>query len=253
MGRVKELKPFAKTFLILIAAFFCSMVLVYCIPTSWIRENVESSIEVMENEGGYPIYFFYRHSSIIDIHTDKLMYEGLMPVRDYHNPVQDSMGVNSYPRYWHGYQVILRPLGIFFQVQEVRYLCMRAFHLLFFWSAWLIPKKAKPLYAMFYVLTVASGYIVFLPVCFQFATTFLVLVVSLIVFLSKYDKDKPLPEMKWLLYFFIVGMAENFFDFLTYPILTLGIPLVLLLRLRVKGEGANFKIYLWYMIKSSLS
>ncbi len=253
MGRIKELKPFAKTFFILIAAFFVSMTLVYCIPTSWIQGNVEKSIEVLEGEGEYPMYFFYRHSAIIDIHTDKLMYESLIQNRDYYNPIQAAMSINQYPRYWHGYQLLLRPLTVVFQVQELRYLGMLTFHLLFFWSAWLMAKKTKPLYAMFYVLTVASGYVVFLPVCFQFLTTFLVLFVSLIVFLRRYDKNKPLPAVKWMLYFFVVGMVENFFDFLTYPILTLGIPLVLLLWLRVRDEQADFRSNFWFMFKASLT
>lgn len=253
MGRIKELKPFAKTFFILIAVFFVSMTLVYCIPTSWIQGNVEKSIEVLEGEGEYPMYFFYRHSAIIDIHTDKLMYESLIQNRDYYNPIQAAMSINQYPRYWHGYQVLLRPLTVVFQVQELRYLGMLTFHLLFFWSAWLMAKETKPLYAMFYVLTVASGYVVFLPVCFQFLTTFLVLFVSLIVLLRRYDKNKPLPAAKWMLYFFVVGMVENFFDFLTYPILTLGIPLVLLLWLRVRDEQADFRSNFWFMFKASLS
>ena len=253
MGRIKELKPFAKTFFILIAVFFVSMTLVYCIPTSWIQGNVEKSIEVLEGEGEYPMYFFYRHSAIIDIHTDKLMYESLIQNRDYYNPIQAAMSINQYPRYWHGYQVLLRPLTVVFQVQELRYLGMLTFHLLFFWSAWLMAKKTKPLYAMFYVLTVASGYVVFLPVCFQFLTTFLVLFVSLIVLLSRYDNNKPLSAVKWMLYFFVVGMVENFFDFLTYPILTLGIPLVLLLWLRVRDERTDFRGNFWFMFKASLS
>lgn len=253
MGRIKELKPFVKVFFILIAVFFLSMTLVYCIPTSWIQGNVEKSLEVMEGEGEYPMYFFYRHSAIIDVHTDKLMYESLIQNRDYYNPIQAAMSINQYPRYWHGYQVLLRPLTVVFQVQELRYLGMLTFHLLFFWSAWLMAKKTKPLYAMLYVLTVASGYVVFLPVCFQFLTTFLVLFVSLIVLLSRYDKNKPLPAVKWMLYFFVVGMVENFFDFLTYPILTLGIPLVLLLWLRVRDEQADFRSNFWFMFKASLS
>ena len=253
MGRIKELKPFAKTFFILIAVFFVSMTLVYCIPTFWIQGNVEKSIELLEGEGEYPMYFFYRHSAIIDIHTDKLMYESLIQNRDYYNPIQAAMSINQYPRYWHGYQLLLRPLTVVFQVQELRYLGMLTFHLLFFWSAWLMAKKTKPLYAMFYVLTVASGYVVFLPVCFQFLTTFLVLFVSLIVLLRRYDKNKPLPAVKWMLYFFVVGMVENFFDFLTYPILTLGIPLVLLLWLRVRDEQADFRSNFWFMFKASLT
>ena len=203
--------------------------------------------------GDYPMYFFYRHSAIIDVHTDKLMYESLIQNRDYYNPIQAAMSINQYPRYWHGYQVLLRPLTVVFQVQELRYLGMLTFHLLFFWSAWLMAKKTKPLYAMFYILTVASGYVVFLPVCFQFLTTFLVLFVSLIVLLSRYDKNKPLPAAKWMLYFFVVGMVENFFDFLTYPILTLGIPLVVLLWLRVRDEQADFRSNFWFMFKASLS
>lgn len=253
MGRIKELKPFVKVFFILIAVFFLSMTLVYCIPTSWIQGNVEKSLEVMEGEGEYPMYFFYRHSAIIDVHTDKLMYESLIQNRDYYNPIQAAMSINQYPRYWHGYQVLLRLLTVVFQVQELRYLGMLTFHLLFFWSAWLMAKKTKPLYAMFYVLTVASGYVVFLPVCFQFLTTFLVLFVSLIVLLRRYDKNKPLPAVKWMLYFFVVGMVENFFDFLTYPILTLGIPLVLLLWLRVRDEQADFRSNFWFMFKASLT
>lgn len=250
MGRVRELKPFAKTFVILIVVFFLSMTLVYCIPTSWIQNNVEKSVEVMENEGDYPMYFFYRHSGIIDVHTDKLMYESLIQNRDYYNPVQASVSINQYPRYWHGYQVILRPLSIFFQVQEVRYLGMFVFHLLFFWSAWLVAKKTRPLNAMLYVAAITSGYIVFLPVCLQFLTTFLVLFGALIVLLSGYDKDRP---MRLMLYFFVVGMIENFFDFLTYPIITLGIPLILLLWLRVRDEQADFKNNFWFMFKSSVS
>ena len=117
MGRIKELKPFVKIFVILIVVFFLSMTLVYCIPTSWIQNNVEKSVEVIENEGEYPMYFFYRHSAIIDEHTDKLMYTSLIQNRDYYNPVQASVSINQYPRYWHGYQVILRPLRVIFQVQ----------------------------------------------------------------------------------------------------------------------------------------
>ncbi len=249
MGRVKEWKPFVKTFLILIAAFFLSMTLVYCIPTSWIQENVEKSVEVMENEGDYPRYFFYRHSAIIDVHTDKLMYESLIQNRPYYNAVQASVSINQYPRYWHGYQIVLRPLTVIFQVQEVRYLGMLLFHLLFFCSAWFLAKKTRPVLAMLYVLTVASGYVVFLPVCLQFLSTFLVLFVSLIVLLSRYGEGRP---MRLMLYFFVVGMVENFFDFLTYPILTLGIPLIILLWLRAQ-EGAEIRENFWFMFRSSVS
>lgn len=248
MGRIKKLVPLIKVYLILIVVFFLSMALVYCIPTSWIRSHVEQSLEVMEVEGERPMYFFYRHSAIVDNHTDKLMIESLIQNRDYYNPIQASVSVNQYPRYWHGYQVLLRPLMVVFQVQELRYLGMMVFHLLFFVSAWLLAKKTKPVIAMLYVLTVASAYIVVVAACFQYLTTFLVLFSSLIVLLTRYGRQKP---VNYLMYFMVVGMVENFFDFLTYPIITLGIPLIVLLWLQVRDNEAGFKENFGLMFTSS--
>lgn len=250
MGRLKELKPFVKIFVILIAVFFLSMALVYCIPTSWIQENVEQSLEVMEPEGNYPVYYFYRHNAIVDNHTDMLMYESLIQNRDYYNPIQASVSINQYPRYWHGYQVILRPLTVLFQVQEVRYLGMLAFQLLLFGSAWLIAKKTKPALAFLYVLTIGTACTAVVSTCFQFLSTFFVLFISLIVLFSKYDSKK---KMDFMMFFFVVGMVENFVDFLTYPIITLGIPLILLLWLRVRDEQADFRSNFCFMFKGSVS
>ena len=249
MGRLRSLKPYAKIYVILITVFFLSMALVYCIPVSWIQENVEKSLAVMETEGERPMYAFYRHSAIVDNHTDMLMYESLIPNRDY-NAVQASVSINQYPRYWHGYQVILRPLTVVFQVQELRYLGMMLFYLLFFWSAWLTAKKTRPAYAALYVLTIASSYLSVVTTCFQYLTTFYVLFAALIVLLSRYDAKKPLNPF---LYFFVVGMVENFFDFLTYPVITLGIPLILLLWLRVRDQQADFQDNFWFMFQSSVS
>lgn len=250
MGRLRNLKPFVKTYVLLIAVFFVSMALVYCIPVSWIRGNVEKSLEVMETEGERPMYAFYRHSAIVDNHTDMLMYESLIANRDYYNPVQASVSINQYPRYWHGYQVILRPLTVVFQVQELRYLGMLLFYLLFFRSAWLVAKKTKPVCAMLYVLTIASGYLVAVTTCFQYLTSFYVLFAALIFLLSGKGTVRP---ANLLLYFFVVGMVENFFDFLTYPVITLGIPLILLLWMKAREEQADFRDNFIFMIRSSLS
>ncbi len=249
MDRVKPLKPFVKIYFLLIAVFFLSMVLVYCIPASWIQGNVEASLEVMENEGERPLYAFYRHSAIVDNHTDMLMYESLLP-SDQYNLVQASVSINHYPRYWHGYQVVLRPLSILFQVQEVRYLGMLTFYLLFFWSAYLVAKKTGVPCAMLYVLTIASGYLGVVATCFQYLTSFYVLFAALIVLLRRYGE---VPDMNVALFFFVVGMAENFFDFLTYPIITLGIPLIVLLWIRAREEGADVADNLKLTVQTSAS
>lgn len=250
MKYLKELKPFAKIYAVLIAAFFLSMTLVYCIPTSWIQGNVEKSLAVMENEGERPMYMFYRHSAIVDNHTDMLMYENLIQNRDYYNPVQASVSINQAPRYWHGYQVLLRPLTVVFQVQELRYLGMMVFFLLFFLSAWMVGKKTELKIALMYVAAMTSGYIVVAATCFQYMTTYFVLFTALTVMLYRYDREKP---ARWMLFLFAVGMVENFFDYLTYPIVTLAVPLILLMWLRVRDEQADARDNFLFMIRGSVS
>ena len=201
MGRVKQLKPFVKVYVGLILAFFVSMALVFCIPDSWIQDNVNSSIEIMDGEGSYPMYFFYRHNSIMDVHTEGVMYNGLIPNRDY-NPIQASVSINQYPRYWHGYMLYLRPLSVLFQITEIRYLGMLAFQILLFWSAWMIAKKTRPAYAVLYVLSIATGNAALSSVCLQFLSTFLVLFVSIGVLMSRYEKLRT-KELGFFLFFFV--------------------------------------------------
>ena len=55
--------------------------------------------------GRRQVYAFYRHSAIVDNHTDMLMYQGTIPNKPEYNVVQRAMSVNQYPRYWHGYMV----------------------------------------------------------------------------------------------------------------------------------------------------
>lgn len=70
--------------------------------------------------------------------------------------------------------------------------------------------------------------------------------------MSRYEKLRT-KELGFFLFFFVVGMMENFFDFLTYPIITLGIPLILLLWMRVRDEKADLKDNLLFTIWSSIS
>ena len=161
----------------LILTFFVSMALVFCIPDSWIQDNVNSSIEIMDGEGSYPMYFFYRHNSIMDVHTEEVMYNGLIPNRIIIHSA--SVSINQYPRYWHGYMLYLRPLSVLFQITEIRYLGMLAFQILLFWSAWMIAKKTRPAYAVLYVLSITKEMRRCRPYVCSFYLTFLVLFVSI--------------------------------------------------------------------------
>ncbi len=109
------------------------MSLVYSLPTSSMKVNIENSYKILSEEGEYHNVnsSFYKHTGQLDNFTDALMLN-----QAYYNNVdlsaiekamlnqQNGWGieglfslisgntneVNSYARYWHGYLVFLKPM-----------------------------------------------------------------------------------------------------------------------------------------------
>ena len=99
-------------------AFFLSMALVFAIPNSDVRTNVEYSMHQLDWEGGYP-RIFWRSYSVLDSVTDTLMIASALKGEDV-GTFYAAMDMSDYARYWHGYQVILRPVLRFFNYHEIR-------------------------------------------------------------------------------------------------------------------------------------
>ncbi len=141
----------------------------------------------------------------------------------------------QYGRYWHGYLVVLKPLLLLTSFNTIRLLnaALQLFAVGFIMIGF-TRKKAEPLAKaflvslpfMFFVSTFAS---LSLSICFY------VLMLALLVQLKWEDKlyDKGV----YYLFFLIVGMATAYFDFLTYPLVTLGYPLCVYLYF----HGTNLK------------
>ncbi len=67
-----------------------------------------------------------------------------------------------------------------------------------------------------------------LSLSLQFSPMFILTLVELIIILwqgGRYEKDRD----RWIYHFFIVGCLTSFFDLLTYPLVTLGIPVAYLI------------------------
>ena len=63
----------------------------------------------------------------------------------------------------------------------------------------------------------------------QYAPIFFIMLISVFILLK--FKDKLLENNNLIYYFLIIGMATSFFDLLTYPLITLGTPLIFYLLL----------------------
>lgn len=150
----------------------------------------------------------------------------------------------AYDRYWQGQNAILRPLLLLFDYKDILRLNMLVQLGLMLWIAYLLPRRQLgylllPFVILFGALTPAAT-----SLCLQYTPCFLIMAGGCAFLLCYPDAVK---KHSWL-FFLSLGMATSYFDFLTYPLVTLSIPLVLYLNL----ENTSWKQRLQQIIRLCL-
>lgn len=135
-----------------------------------------------------------------------------------------------YGRYWHGYQLTIKPLLVFFSYYGIRMINYIVLYSLFVWTLWLICKKLDWKTAMLLLITFFMVGFTLVPDTLQYSTCFYICLIAAIILLK--IPRRRLTDRLCIPLFYILGAVTVFFDFLTTPILTLGIPLTLLLLYR---------------------
>ena len=131
----------------------------------------------------------------------------------------------SYGRYWHGYLIFLKPLLTFLNYGEIRSVLMFVQLALMIAVLLEVSKKKStllfPVFAMWIFLNPVS-----MMLSVQYNTVLLLTLLAIYTML-KVEQYWGIEQIyEWSLLFLIVGMLTSYFDLLTYPLLTLGIPLV---------------------------
>lgn len=245
-------------FCITVAVLFLMLVGVALIPQEKIKENVYGSAQYyVENEifeetiGGVK-------GSIVDRYADTILvaiayqYDEDKPVESvikssyYHNDlknendnlmlaVSEELEANQqYLRYWHGSNVILRPLLVLFTVEEIYVINAIVLGVMAVLLIGILSfKKAYTLVAGVGIgIVMTSGWIV--PFSFEYTWTYGLMMIMSILVLGMGYKDK----WKYTGFVFLVaGMLTTFFDFLTTETLTCTVPLLILIWL--KSNQAN--------------
>jgi hypothetical protein len=131
----------------------------------------------------------------------------------------------SYARYWHGYQVFLRPILTVMNYSQIRIMNYILLSLLIIACTRLIYKKIGRSIAILFVLSLLLIYFPIVPLCMQYSTVFYIALVAIILVLTK----REILEKKTnaLCFFFIIGAVTSYLDFLTAPLITLGLPLII--------------------------
>lgn len=251
-----HIKKFIISFFILVLGGYLFLALVYCLPTEKISENVAEAALAFQNEGlGNQINNGGGGGNFShDNFTDALMLLSAENAND-ENPFVEALKVErltfgnqfttntlialhtgenqeydtiSYARYWHGYLVFLKPLLLIFSYQQIRYILLLVQLGLVSVVIWLLAAKGKGLYCVPVVLAYFFLNPAACSLSMQYNSVLVLTMAELVVILlreEQYAGDKRL----WLYHFFLTGCLTSYFDLLTYPVVTLGIPVIFLI------------------------
>lgn len=234
--------------------------LVYLIPTDGlITKNMEVSVSLLEEESDYPT-LMDNYNSRLDDWTDSTMLLEAASDEKISNPFKASLsssflGIGNlsprdtlikrytnnyesedtfyyhYQRYWHGYLVFLKPALLLFNYGTIRsFIC--SIQIVLYTAIIYLLKDHKHLIIPFVVLFLFLNP-VSLMLSLQFSNMAILTLLVCIFILLFYKK---MDNQRYERLFLIVGSLTAFFDFLTYPLITLGIPLILYIGLNYENR-----------------
>lgn len=227
----KEIIKGIIAFFVLNFVFVISLWLVWLLPDESIKIHLEQSISIINEEGaGWPFIFTHTAGSQLDNNTDCVMLLNTVTDRPENSPLQDAMSVHGYPRYWHGYLVFLRPLMLLMSYTQIRYVNMFLLMFLLVQNMFAMTERIGKGYAYALLFALCLAYFIVIPFSLQFSSVINLMLISNLFVLRKNRDSKELGIVTFL----VIGMVTNFVDFLTAPLLTLGVPLITLLVLEEK-------------------
>lgn len=228
---------------ILVGALLLTMV--YCIPTDRMDDHLAQSATVFHEEGVMPRLFSWC-TSYLDNYTDAIMLsnaahsgsgsalvQAMTAARDQIEDMDPASSVAAhyvngvpfdqevpYYQYWHGYLLLIKPLMLLTNYQGIRILNAIAQLSLLAVLVWLMFRKGLKAYILPYLLGIAFLMPVAMVLSLQFAPCYYIMTIGSIAVLLAGER---LDTGDHLLFLYL-GIATSYFDFLTYPVATLGIP-----------------------------
>ena len=232
------------------------LVLSEFVPVDRMERNLSRSAQIFRDTGKYPSLYTWC-SSRLDNDSDAkmLMMAGSVsseyPVENAvmsrrgiigdWDPVQiitahyldgkDYDGTADYPRYWHGYKLLYRPLLLFFdyhRIRQINLVCQAGLAGLVCLMMFRFPGKGKGM-----ILPLLISYGMMMPSVIgrtlEYSPGLYISLLSVLVLLLLYRKGNG--ENKAYLVFLFSGILTTYWDVFVYPMAALGFPLVVVLYL----------------------
>ncbi len=241
-----------KTGIFIVTGIFVGWILLslaYLVPTGRIRTHITESLPLLESEGENPYLMEGYKGSSLDNYTDEIMlsiagfqserpfYKAAMLAEQKNTDAEEPLRwlkcdllnegegyVAGYSRYWHGYLVFLKPLLYFLNYSQIRKLNSLLFGLTLLLIAIAFARRKMWLGIYAEVLALLTLFPGSIPSSLQFSACFYIAAFAELGLLWKYEK---LEEKGGLGFYFCgIGMMTSYLDFLTYPVVTIGIPVI---------------------------
>ena len=257
-----KIKPVRGALALLLAVSLCLVMSLtaFLIDTPAMREHAEQAVDLLGYESASPEIVGGFASSRLDNYTavlilktaayigdDPLLRMAFSGLRTDLPPQEDQTDWEAYAtysdavpspnnvpysRYWHGYTFALRLLLSLFTFTNLQMLLLFAQTALLLWTVLLMVRRGLqqliPAFAVswFFMSPPALG------LCLQYAPVSLIalLACSLLLALKPaLSRSVGLP-----VFFVLIGLFVNYFDLLTFPVVSLSFPLILLIALETK-------------------
>ena len=230
------------------------------IPPRLVKPQLRKSIDNFSEQVSYPNVIKEYESSKLDDYTDALLLaiagydgnesflhkaaanerweSGIDTAQDLRLCLEDTQAqktVTEYARYWFGSVAVIRLLLLFFSYSDIQMMNqMLQLGLLVLVMISLFRHKLEhlclPFFASVLFLTPVS-----VMLSLQFSSVYLIAMISALLLLHI--------ETSWMLrtenriaFFMCVGVVTNWLDLLTYPLITLGFPLIIWMAVQEKNK-----------------
>lgn len=242
------------------------LTLVFCIPVNTMISHVGASVDAIIQDaseisvGWLERYIFEKKETF----TDAIMVQNAIEKIDGKNPYEHAMWayhldlndttwtpevsvkhlsgngdtsvmfLHQYSRYWHGYLVYLKPLLLLFTWEQILWIGAGLQVILMLTVLAVSVWKKRPQVGIAMLVGLLFMKPLMMMVSLAMTVCWLITLAVMLVILLKHDwleqKDH-YPEL-----FLMTGILVAYFDFLTYPVVTLGFPLCVYFLIKKEGK-----------------
>lgn len=277
MKIIKKINNYIIIFLVVLFLLTAILTIVAKIPTEKVERNLKQAmlffrenlaeITRIDEEREYSYLHIYADEIILNIikclDTEKPLSSVLeakyytenkndMTNFKYINLIaNDYEGNTEYIRYWHGSIIFIKPLLICFTLEQIYIINAIILGTLIISLISILIKKKYFSIMIAFIIAIIMSAIWYVPFTFEYIWNFYIMIIASIISIIIETKNSENKNEKLFKLFLIVGMFTCFFDFLTTEILTILVPMVIIISIRMKEKRLkNFKEEIKFLVKS---